>query len=149
ENNTADQGSGAIQSQVDGNATIADCTFTGNRTTSSTAGGAGAVEAFGACAVYACGFVGDTTGRLGGALWINSGRATVTGCTFDANSASFGGALAISRDSTATVNNCLFTRNTISTTSRPASALWVGDGIGGPSTATVVNCTFAGNTAPA
>jgi hypothetical protein len=118
-----------------GDATLTNCTFTGN--SSGYVGGAVASD----CAhptFYQCTFSENTADEFGGALYNWEGDWTIIQCTFIANSASFGGAIS-QGDTDSVLAGCRFIGNFAST----------GGGIAnhGYSDPTLTNCIFGTNSA--
>jgi predicted outer membrane repeat protein len=140
---------GAGMFALDGSATLANCTFTGN---SAYAGGGVcylAEETEVGPTLTNCTFTGNSA-EIGGGLVGAANNETaavtliITNCTFTGNSATsnfaeigMGGALYHALG-TLTLNNCIFTDN---------SAEIGGALIGGQSNSTLTNCTFTGNSA--
>ncbi|HIJ53421.1 MAG TPA: hypothetical protein HPP66_09750 [Planctomycetes bacterium] len=132
---------GAGMLALDGSATLANCTFTGN---SAYAGGGVcylAEETEVGPTLTNCTFTGNSA-EIGGALVGAVSAMTITNCTFTGNSATsnfaeigMGGAL-YHVLGTLTLNNCIFTDN---------SAEIGGALIGGQCNSTLTNCTFTGN----
>jgi predicted outer membrane repeat protein len=132
-NNQSSVGGGAIYSNT-GVLTVSGCTFTGN---GSLYGGAIASGLSGSLNVTDSVF-DSNTGRGGGAL-DNSVLATVSGCTFHANSTlSFGEGGGIVNSGTLTVSHCTLDAN---------SSTMEGGGISSGGTLTVTDCTLTGNSA--
>ena len=126
------RGGGAFFSQA---VTLTGCTFTGN--TANRNGGGAFLN--GAGTLTGCTFTGNEVSDDGGGIYVNAnGAGTLTGCTFTGNEASDGGGGFFSVGSTLT--NCVFASNTA--TSRGGGA-WLRSG------GTVINSTFYNNTATA
>ncbi len=125
---------GGGMTNISGDPTVANCTFTGN---SATFGGGMSVRVGATAHVINCVFTGNTAGTGGGML--NNGEPTVTDCTFSGNSASSqgGGMANINEGSLPTVTDCTFSGNTASH----------GGGMYNYNNAepTVTDCTFSGN----
>jgi len=122
-----------------GNPMLANCTFTGNR--SSYTGGA-IYNYSSSPAFTGCMFVGNWTGGWGGGMSNeNMSSPTLSNCIFSENSAVYdGGGLDNYDGSSPTVTNCIFSENS------------AGNGGGGLNTDTLsspelANCTFRGNSA--
>jgi predicted outer membrane repeat protein len=130
--NVAPKG-GAIYGDL-ADATLVDCTFTGNIANGE--GGGGVWFEQGVQSVTACSFI-DNVAFAGGGLYNKLSVTTVTGCTFIGNSALDGGGL-WNEGEPISVTACTFTDN-------------VGETGGGiyndDSDAIIVDCTFTGNVA--
>jgi len=155
---------GAGMFALEGSATLANCTFTGN---SAYAGGGvcylfesspkltnctfngnsaviggGLVGAVSAMTITNCTFTGNSGEYYGGAFYSESGSATIINCIFSENSCGFyGGAINEAFSSSSLLYNCLFTGNSCSM-SGGAMYYWY------ESSPSLFNCTFAGNSAP-
>ena len=94
---------GAIQS-VSGNTTIADSTFGENQ--SGDAAGA-AIQLIGntECTITGSNFSKNVTSNLGGAVYVDHGTIDITDCTFEKNSAGYGGAIAVNEVEKLTIGN--------------------------------------------
>lgn len=94
---------GAIQSGS-GNTTIADSTFEENQS-GNAAGAAIQLTANVECTITGSKFVNNATNGQGGAVYVDHGTIDITGCTFEKNSAGFGGAIAVSYIEELTIGN--------------------------------------------
>merc|ERR1712216_939314 len=85
-----------------------------------------------------CTFKHNTaSGNYGGAVFVDGGSATITGCTFDANTASKGGAV-YALDASVTMMSCKFT-GAVSSPSNNTDSVYNRDGpttFGCPTTTT-------------
>ena len=94
---------GAIQSGS-GNTTIENSTFEENQSGNATGAAiqlTGNVE----CTITGSKFVNNATNGQGGAVYVDHGTIDITGCTFEKNSAGFGGAIAVSYIEELTIGN--------------------------------------------
>jgi len=135
--NDAEMSGGALYcSQCPSTPVVRGCTFTGN----SAANGGGLHCWASTPWIEDCDFLGNVAANSGGGLYaIPYGDSlTVTGCTFDGNSA-WDGAGAYIGEGPLTMTGCAFTGNEASYW---AGGLWVSS-----SSAAVVGCTFTDNTA--
>ena len=96
------QGS-AIQSGS-GNTTIADSTFEENQS-GNAAGAAIQLTANVECTITGSKFVNNATNGQGGAVYVDHGTLNITDCTFEKNSAGFGGAIAVADVENLTIGN--------------------------------------------
>ena len=94
---------GAIQSGS-GNTTIADSTFEENQS-GNAAGAAIQLAANVKCAITGSAFSGNVTNNMGGAVYVDHGTLDITDCTFEGNSAGFGGAIAVNEIKELTIGN--------------------------------------------
>jgi len=82
----------------------------------------------------------NTTGGLGGALWLSDCIVNeIYNCTFKNNTSDLGGAVGLFTNRAFTFRNCTFNNNT----ANQAGALF----FGGSATLNITNCTFAANIA--
>lgn len=119
-----------------GNLTLNRCTLTGN-----SALDGGAVFNNRVLALNDCTLTGNTAGIQGngGAVADNEGTLTITGSTFAANSAKFGGAICLNNDEgRLTLVHCTFHANT----AEHGGAIYGDDGL-----LTLTHCTIVGNSA--
>lgn len=142
--------------------TVANCTFSNNRT--ALAGSGAGIFNYNSSPVIAnCTFVGNSGYWGGGICNLNGASPVISNCLFQANTADYGagvhseasspvikncifsrnsadGAGIFSRDSSVTIDACAFATNT--------AHLWNGGGIGSVAANTVAqNCLLVGNTA--
>jgi uncharacterized repeat protein (TIGR01451 family) len=138
-NSGTNQG-GAIRIAGASTLSLTDCTLTGNSAVSG-----GAIENFGVLTVNGGTMSGNTaTNNGGGAIYANGIATTITGTTFDDNSALFGGAIAyVGGD--LIVSSSTFTGNSASTASGGGGIVVQNPNSG--DTVYVANSTFYGNTA--
>ena len=94
---------GAIQSGS-GNTTIENSTFEENQSGNAT-GAAIQLTANVECTITGSKFVNNATNGQGGAVYVDHGTIDITGCTFEKNSAGFGGAIAVSYIEELTIGN--------------------------------------------
>lgn len=94
---------GAIQSGS-GNTTIADSTFEENQS-GNAAGAAIQLTANEKCTITGSAFSGNVTNNMGGAVYVDHGTLDITDCTFEGNSAGFGGAIAVNEIKELTIGN--------------------------------------------
>jgi autotransporter-associated beta strand protein len=128
--------------------TLANCTFTGNSTGSSSfAGYGGGMYNKDYCSptLTNCQFIANSAGSesfpgFGGGMYNSSHTSPVlTNCMFTANSAQDGGGMYNSSQSSPTLTNCTFSAN---------STRFTGDGGGmynSSSSPTLINCAFTAN----
>ena len=144
-NTTAYGGGIYIQTSTADMTTVSGTDFSGN--TASYGGGA-ICECFGALSVTGGTFTANSAGNDGGAIAVwDSGNTAgqVSGATFDANTALYGGAISHSWASAAlTVKDCNFTGNGGETTEQ-GGAIW--NDANSTGVVTVSGCTFSGNSA--
>ena len=112
----AKDGGGAIFIDVDGAATLTNCSFENGASMEG-----GAISGKGAAIeLVDCSFVGNRTERTfrsparGGALFLEEGSLRVTGGSFEANVADQGGAIYLFRTSSASFDGALFAADTAS-----------------------------------
>ena len=94
---------GAIQSRS-GNTTIVNSTFEENQS-GNAAGAAIQLAANVKCAITGSAFSGNVTNNMGGAVYVDHGTLDITDCTFEGNSAGFGGAIAVADVEKLTIGN--------------------------------------------
>lgn len=94
---------GAIQSRS-GNTTIVNSTFEENQS-GKAAGAAIQLAANVKCAITGSAFSGNVTNNMGGAVYVDHGTLDITDCTFEGNSAGFGGAIAVADVEKLTIGN--------------------------------------------
>jgi hypothetical protein len=137
---------GAVSLDARTTATILGCHFTGNRAPNGTIrqGGGGAIFSDGNLTIDACRFESNTAGTYGGAVQANATTTTliVRNSTFANNSAVFGGALRLSRNSV--VENSTFVGNVAR---HPTGGGAQGGAIENLGTLTLTNVTISGNDA--
>jgi len=132
---------GGILVLTNGNPTVRQCRFIGNRCTFG--GGAGYI--FGANGSFVdCEFTDNIGGSYGGAFDTNGTTVRWERCLFRNNQASRAGAIESYGSSQSTIINCVFVLNR-ATTSNSGGAVWAGTS----SVVTVRNSTFVGNSAAA
>lgn len=131
-----DKGGGIIILS-NGQPTIRNCRFIGNRCTFG--GGAGYVLSAGG-SFLACDFIDNIGGTYGGAFDTNAGGVKWEGCLFQNNQASRAGAIETYGAATRTITNCIFIQNR-ATGSNSGGAVWSGNG----ATVNVRQCTFVAN----
>ncbi|MSR44042.1 MAG: hypothetical protein EXS15_01615 [Phycisphaerales bacterium] len=135
-----DKGGGIII-LTNGNPTIRNCKFIGNRCTFG--GGAGYI--YQAQATFTdCEFTDNVGGSYGGAFDTNSTTVKWERCIFTNNQAARAGAIESFGSSQTTITNCIFRLNK-ATTTNSGGAIWMGT----TSTVTVRDSTFVGNTTTA
>ena len=119
DNTATNSNGGAVQlnsSSVVAN--ISDCTFTGNKTvdtdsTDKITYGGGAILSKSKTTITDTTFVENTASDLGGAICMAYGELELEKCTFDANTATEGGAIQTAKkDIVTTIGNSVFTNNT-------------------------------------
>ncbi|MCA9243258.1 MAG: right-handed parallel beta-helix repeat-containing protein [Phycisphaerales bacterium] len=122
---------------LNANVQVRDCAFRRNACLSD---GAGVWIADGATgSTFAeCVFEENSAGSAGGGMLVEVGAPSLTGLTFADNTASDGGAIALSDG--ATVSDCAFSRNVATDT---GGGVW----IGGAAAPVITNCVFADNRA--
>ncbi|MCH8150249.1 MAG: right-handed parallel beta-helix repeat-containing protein, partial [Planctomycetes bacterium] len=132
--NTAVIAGGAVASAGQGTPTISECTFNEN---SALIGGAGLSDA-GSIQIHRSSFRGNSAVATGGAWYNHLADATMTWCTFTANTAESGGAV-LNDNSVAAITSSLFVGNSVT---------GHGGGIRNiASRATLTHCTFGHNVA--
>ena len=94
---------GAIQSRS-GNTTIVNSTFEENQS-GNAAGAAIQLAANVKCTITGSAFSGNVTNNMGGAVYVDHGTLDITDCTFEKNSAGFGGAIAVNEIKELTIGN--------------------------------------------
>ena len=94
---------GAIQSRS-GNTTIVNSTFEENHS-GKAAGAAIQLARNVKCAITGSAFSGNVTNNMGGAVYVDHGTLDITDCTFEGNSAGFGGAIAVNEIKELTIGN--------------------------------------------
>ena len=94
---------GAIQSRS-GNTTIVNSTFEENQS-GNAAGAAIQLARNVKCAITGSAFSGNVTNNMGGAVYVDHGTLDITDCTFEKNSAGFGGAIAVNEIKELTIGN--------------------------------------------
>ncbi len=94
---------GAIQSGS-GNTKIADSTFEENQS-GNAAGAAIQLTANAECTITGSNFSKNVTSNLGGAVYVDHGTIDITDCTFEKNSAGYGGAIAVNEVEKLTIGN--------------------------------------------
>lgn len=94
---------GAIQSRS-GNTTIVNSTFEENQS-GNAAGAAIQLAENAECTITGSDFSGNTTNNMGGAVYVDHGTLDITDCTFEKNSAGFGGAIAVNEIKELTIGN--------------------------------------------
>jgi len=117
------------------NPTVTNCNFIEN-----TAGdGGGMMNVNSSPTVTNCNFI-ENTGYTGGGMNNYGSNSIVTNCTFISNGAGRGAGMMNIRDSSPTVTNCNFSKN---------STIYTGGGMSNEENCNpiVTNCTFSGNTA--
>lgn len=121
--------------------TFAGCTFSGN-----SGDNAGVLRTFSGPYVFVdCTFSNNTATQVGGALSIQEPMISITGCTFQGNSAPTGGAIGNAADFSgpnAQLDDCVFDGNT-ATGADGGGAIWTYNSI------PITNCQFMGNIAEA
>lgn len=132
-----DKGGGIIILS-NGQPTIRNCRFIGNRCTFG--GGAGYVLSAGGSFID-CDFIDNLGGSYGGAFDTNAGAVTWTGCLFRNNQAARAGAIETFGVASRSITNCVFIQNR-ATSANSGGAIWSGNS----ATVTVRNCTFVANT---
>ena len=132
-----DKGGGIIILS-NGQPTIRNCRFIGNRCTFG--GGAGYVLSAGGSFID-CDFIDNLGGSYGGAFDTNAGAVTWTGCLFRNNQAARAGAIETFGVASRSITNCVFIQNR-ATSTNSGGAIWSGNS----ATVTVRNCTFVANT---
>jgi hypothetical protein len=132
-----DKGGGIIILS-NGQPTIRNCRFIGNRCTFG--GGAGYVLSAGG-SFTDCDFIDNLGGSYGGAFDTNAGAVTWTGCLFRNNQAARAGAIETFGVASRSITNCVFIQNR-ATSTNSGGAIWSGNS----ATVTVRNCTFVANT---
>lgn len=125
-------GGGAMYNSDSSHPRLSECTFTGNRTTTSyTYGGAIYNNKESRPSVTRCVFINNSS-NYGGAVLNRQGHPDISDCTFSHNSAIEGGGI-YNMHSVPKLTNCIFTGNS-------------GGGLHNhDSQSTLVNCTFSGN----
>ncbi|USN97912.1 MAG: right-handed parallel beta-helix repeat-containing protein [Phycisphaeraceae bacterium] len=139
EDNTADQGAGAIDADIGSTLEVRDSVFTGNHATASWSG---AIRVGGGSTLRAarCTFTGNTSGWIGGAISVADSDARIDACTFETNDTSdYGGGIDL-YNTRATIASCAFRGNTSGIDGGAIS-------IGGGSTITLAASTLAANDA--
>jgi len=135
--NAATSDGGGISLEFSPCATVQLCTFTEN-----VAHDGGGVGCFVSSALIEDSiFAGNAATAEGGGLWAQADDAgpTVTGCTFQGNTAAHGGAADIIAGGPVTVSDCIFDSNT---TNNTAGALYL---VVDTDDACVTDCTFTAN----
>ena len=94
---------GAIQSRS-GNTTIVNSTFEENQS-GNAAGAAIQLAENAECTITGSDFSGNATNNMGGAVYVDHGTFDITDCTFEKNSAGFGGAIAVNEIKELTIGN--------------------------------------------
>ena len=94
---------GAIQSRS-GNTTIVNSTFEENHS-GKAAGAAIQLARNVKCAITGSAFSGNVTNNMGGAVYVDHGTLDITDCTFEKNSAVYGGAIAVHEIEELTIGN--------------------------------------------
>ena len=94
---------GAIQSRS-GNTTIVNSTFEENQS-GNAAGAAIQLAENVECTITGSDFSGNATNNMGGAVYVDHGTLDITDCTFEKNSAGFGGAIAVNEIKELTIGN--------------------------------------------
>ena len=94
---------GAIQSRS-GNTTIVNSTFEENQS-GNAAGAAIQLAENAECTITGSDFSGNATNNMGGAVYVDHGTLDITDCTFEKNSAGFGGAIAVNEIKELTIGN--------------------------------------------
>jgi parallel beta-helix repeat protein/predicted outer membrane repeat protein len=115
---------------------LTDCRFSENAAVNSSGGGIRCTDA--ELILAGCRFVSNSSVREGGGISTDAEPATLTDCTFNANSGKYGGGMCNSHRG-ATVTNCVFASNSAERGGGIcAMQLHEGD-------LRVENCTFSGN----
>ena len=152
------QGAGLYANSSIVNASLVDCTFTGNRTTRRSqvsSGGGGAYFGGDNTSLVNCTFTNNSSrgnySSHGGGAYFGGDNTSLTSCTFTNNNShsfvqrdrysSLGGG-AYFGGGTTTLTDCTFTGNN---TSARRSSFHYGGGAYFGGVATLVNCTFTGN----
>ena len=94
---------GAIQSRS-GNTTIVNSTFEENQS-GNAAGAAIQLAENVKCTITGSDFSGNATNNMGGAVYVDHGTLDITDCTFEKNSAVYGGAIAVHEIEELTIGN--------------------------------------------
>jgi len=117
---------------------VANCTFTGNRTnTSTTCWGGGMYNSASSPAISHCTFTGNSAFYGGGLCSTSSSSPVISDCTFSGNQSNLNGAGLYNRDSSSVITNCIFSGNS----GGQGGALF----ITGTSSPTIANCAFTNN----
>ncbi len=119
ENNTAQDGGGAIYADAGTALTIEASTFVGQHLNGGMGGsrGGGAIYLNGSATavINEATFISNQTGSAdnsrGGAIRLGSGSLTLSRCTFDGNNSPWAGAIVVEEAGTLTANDCSFTAN--------------------------------------
>lgn len=136
ENNASKDG-GAICVADNATSTVTVCTFESNTTTT---GNGGAVYSKKDITVESSEFTGNTAEIDGGAIYMSDGTtSTVTGCTFETNTATTGNGGAVSTQKDLNVVSSGFTGNTAKV---DGGAICITTGV---SASAITNCTFESN----
>ncbi len=145
-------GAHACALDVEGGATVSDCSFSANTATSSA--GAVALNPSAATTFTDCAFHGnsaqqDKVGSQGGALTLLGGEVSLTGCIFQRNLAYQGGAIELTGNGTMNLEECRFVENGANHVWEDSDATSLGGAVNfsGPSFLKVRHCTFLDNTA--
>ena len=125
-----------------GNPTIRNCTFSGNKAGKD---GGGMYNKNGDPEVTYCTFSENYANYSGGGMGNTSSNPTVTNCTFSGNTAKDNGGGMRNDSSDPIVTNCTFSKNTVTSTGDNETG---GGGMANynESNPEVTNCTFSGNT---
>ena len=152
--NSAAQSGGALLLDGPCTATLTDNSFIGNHATGNNSGGGfgGAIYTAGPLYITTSYFNGNSAARRGGGVFLQlhdgNGIVSVTSSTFEANTASNGGALDLDGDEI-TINSCTFARNRAAGGEEVlGGAVYLSVASSNSAKASsVVNSTFVGNAA--
>lgn len=138
---------GAVMNEWYAHAVLKDCAFAGNE---SKQGGAIHNDTASVLELYNCRFDRNraiSLGGTGGAIFNDGDDLTMTGCTFDQNSATRGGGAVQTGNGTLLVSHCAFTGNTVDV--EQSSTFFGGGAIRceGGTIATLADTKFEGNLA--
>lgn len=123
-----------------GNATVTNCTITGNR---AALRGGGMYNDSSSATVTICTFSGNSSGSLGGGMYNYwSGGLVISECTFSANSTYDGGGGIYNYWSNATITNCTFVGNIAQAGFGPSGGAILNEVYSDP---VLTNCLFSGN----
>jgi len=123
-----------------GNATVTNCTITGNR---AALRGGGMYNDSSSATVTICKFNGNSSGSLGGGMYnLWSDGLVISKCTFIANSSYDGGGGICNYWTNSTITSCTFIGNTAQAGFGPSGGAVLNETYSDP---TLTNCVFSGN----